>query len=98
MERPGFVRLRSEELRRNYAAVSHIRVKLLLPISVAEAFALEGADALEALAWLAREDIASTELLDKSRFLHLLLETLLQAVIGLFAFLDCVNSHKAAAG
>ena len=74
--------------------VLHVRVKLLLAVCGAVALALQSADTLESLTWLARKDVASAHFLNEPGLLHLLLKPLLQAVIGLFAFLDCVNSHR----
>lgn len=55
--------------------------------------ALEGLQADEALAGLATEGGTLAEETDQARTLDLLLEPLLQAIIGLFAFLVCVDCH-----
>ncbi len=72
----------------------HVAVKLLLAVLRAIILALECAEALKTLARLAHVDFALAHTLDESGFLDLLLEALLQAVIGLFAFLVCVDCHK----
>ena len=72
----------------------HVRVKLLLAVLHAVPFALQCALALEALVRAALEDAAFAEQFDQSRLLHLLLEALLQAVIGLFAVFVGMDCHK----
>lgn len=68
-------------------------VKLLLSVFCAVLLTLKGAHTLEAAIWLADVNIAGTQLLHNSRFLDLLLEPLLQAVIALFAAFVGMNSH-----
>lgn len=76
---------------------SHIAVKLLLAVLFAEAFALEGALALEAAAWLLFVLAALAQKLDQAGFLDLLLEPLLKAVVGFLSAFVGVDSHKAGA-
>ena len=71
----------------------HIRIKLLLAALGAESLALEGAKSHEAFVGLTHEGLALSQKLNQARFLDLLLEALLQAVIGLFAFLVGMDSH-----
>lgn len=73
---------------------SHIRIKLLLPILHAEAFALQGADPLQAAARLLLMHVALADEFDEPRTLDLLLEALLDAVVALFGPADGVNRHK----
>lgn len=73
---------------------SHVAVELLLAVIHAEAFALEGAETLQALARLADVDLALAEHLDQAGLLDLLLEALLQAVIALFAVFAGMNCHR----
>ncbi len=72
----------------------HVAIKLLLAVLCAVGLALKGAQTLEALAGGATQDIASTQFLDKSGFLDLLLEPLLKAVIALFAVFVGMDCHK----
>ena len=72
----------------------HVGVKLLLAVLCAVRLALEGAQTLEALAWLAYKDLSFAQELDQARFLDLLLETLLKAVIALFAVFVGMDCHR----
>ena len=78
----------------NRLSVSHIRIKFLLSVLRAVVLSLECTHADQAATGFLAEDIACTELLLNTRFLVLLLEPVLQAVIGLVAFLDRINRHR----
>jgi hypothetical protein len=81
-----------------HSLLLHIAVKLLLPVHGAEFLALEGFDANEALVGLAYVVSALAEQLHEPRFLHLGLESLLQAVVAFIAVPVCVDRHRAGKG
>ncbi len=78
----------------SYKLTSHVAVKLLLVVFGAERFALESTQTLETTTRLAHVHAALAHQLDEAGFLDLLLEALLEAVIGFFAVLVCVDSHR----
>lgn len=71
----------------------HIRVEPLLLVCGSVFFTLEGASTYLGFIWLFAEIHTLTEQLRNTRFLELLLETLLQAVIGFIAVLFRKNCH-----
>jgi hypothetical protein len=76
------------------ADILHIAVKLLFAVGCTVHFTHQRALAHETDVWLANKMRTLAQKADKAGTLNLLLEALLQAVIGFFAVLDCVNSHR----
>ena len=78
------------------SSLSHVAVKLLLPVLTSVPLALESADALET----ARERLlamgALAQELQEAGLLYLLLEPLLESVRGFVAVLVCVDCHEPA--
>ncbi len=93
-QKPMYKKTARRRFKIRWAGSLHVGVKLLLAVLLAVTFALKGADTLEALAWLAHMDIALAHFLDNARFLHLLLESLLQAIVALFAVFVGMNCHR----
>ncbi len=73
---------------------SHVGIKLLLFVLFSVSLAHQSALTLETLVWLFNGVSAIAEHANKSGFLDLLLEALLQAVIGFFAVFVSMDCHR----